>query len=184
MRDASEPALPQGGAAGNNAREAPELGYLMSTIPRSRSPLVYETVEEPTMDWDTEPEEPEIVAPPPVEVDMKSPPWLKPLRLVCQVHSVSGRELTNGLDSLPSSPARVVRSFSNHRKYHSKHLRPTLTFGHIHNLRHGPRPRRSRSPKRRLPFYYPLSSLDGGPSRPVEIGLGHQEDQAALLQRP
>lgn len=184
---ASEPALLRGGAAGNNAREAGELGYLMSTVPKSVSPLVYETVEEPTMGRDVEPEEPEIVVPSPVDDDMKSPPWLRPLRLVCQVHSIFGRELTNSIDSLPSFPARVVRSFSNHRKFHRKHLRPTLTYGHSHNVRYGPRPSPSpspsRSPERSLPFCNPMSNLDGSPSRPVEIGLGHQEDRPALSQR-
>ena len=175
MRDASEPALPQGGAAGNNARGAEEPGYLMSITPRSESPLVYETMEEPRMRRDTEPEGPEIVAPPPMEGDMKSPPWLKPLRLVCQVHSTTGRELTDSLDSLPSSPADVVRSFSNHRKFHSKHL----TFGHSYNLRHVPRP----NPSHSLPFCNLLSNLDGDPSRPAEIGLGHQEDRPALLRQ-
>lgn len=109
VQGAGEPAPPQGGAVGNNARQEQGPGHLISTISRNESPLVYEAVEEPGMGRGTAPEEPEVVVQL-VEADIKSPPWLKPLRLVmCQVHSVLGRELTNGLDSRVSSLADVVR---------------------------------------------------------------------------
>jgi len=110
MRGAGEPAPPQDGVARNNAIQEQEPRYLISTILRSEPPLVYEALEEPSMGRVAAPEEQEVIAQLPVEVDIKSPPWLKPLRLVtCQVHSVSGRELTNGLDSLASFLAGVVR---------------------------------------------------------------------------
>lgn len=184
VRSASEPSSPPGGAARNNARE---LGRLVSTISRSESPMMYEAVEEPSIDQVTPPEEPENVVPPPEEVGLKSPPWLKPLRLVCQVRSVSGGELTHSRASRPSSLVGVVRSFSSHRKYLSKYLSPALTFCHGHNLRYGPRLRTTRgpkrSPKRSLQLHHPLSSLGVGPPRPVEIDLGHQGDQFAPWQQ-
>jgi hypothetical protein len=144
-------ALPQGGAAGNIVREEQELESLMSTPPKSESPLPYEAVEEPSMDQGREsgemsgvciaPEEPGVVVPIPVEVETKSPSWLKPLRLVCKFPLVPSEELMNVLDSRASSPVDVVRSFFNHRKYPSNHRNPTPTFSH--NLRYGRSPNHS-----------------------------------------
>jgi hypothetical protein len=48
----------------------------------SESLLAYEAVEESSMGREAVPEGPEVVAQLPVEADTKSPPWLKPLRLV------------------------------------------------------------------------------------------------------
>ena len=177
-------AAPQGEAVWNDAWQEQEPGYLISTTLRSESSLVCEAVEDPSVGQETAPEEPEDVARLPVEADIKSPPWLKPLRLVkCQSHSVFGEELTNGLDSRASSRADVVRSFSNHRKHPSKYLSSTLTLCHGHNLRYRPRPRLKRSPRRGPQLRYPVSGLAVGPSRLVERDLGCQEGQHGLSQQ-
>ena len=180
VESAGEPSPLQGEAAWNDAWREQEPGHLISTTLRSDSHLVYEAVEGPSMGRESAPEEPEVVAQLPVEDDIKSPPWLKPLRLVkCQVHSVFDGELTYGLDSRVSSRVDVDRSFSNHRKYPS----PTLTSCHGHNLRYLPRPRLKRSTGRRPQLRYPMSTLPVGPSRPVERDLRCQEGQHDLSQQ-
>lgn len=184
VQSTGKPDPPQGEAAWNDAWQEQEPGHLIFTTLSTESSLVYEAVEDPRMGQETAPEEPEVVARLAVEDDIKSPPWLKPLRLVkCQVHSVFGGELTYGLDSRASSRADVDRSFSNHRKYPSKHPSSTLTFCLGHNLKYLPRPRLKRSPGRRSQLRYPVSSLPVGPSRPVEKDLGCQEDHHDLSQQ-
>ena len=184
VQGAGEAAPPQGEAARNDAWQEQEPGDLISTTPRSESPLVCEAVVDPSMGQEIAPEEPEVIAQLLVEADIKSPPWLKPLRLVnCHVHSVFGGELTNGPDSRASSRADVVHSFSNHRKYPSKFPSSTITLCHGHNLRYRPRPRLKRRPRDGPQLRYPVSSLAVGPSRPVERDLGCQEGQHGLSQQ-
>ena len=92
VQGAGEAAPPQGKAAWNDAWQEQEPGYLISTTPRSESPLVCEAVEDPSMGQETAPEEPEAIARLPVEADIKSPPWLKPLRLVSVKYIQSSAE--------------------------------------------------------------------------------------------